>query len=314
MIHIITFKWRSPTYSVTYTAEHVNILADMVRRHYQGPHRFLCITDDPRGIEVETYPLWGDCSQLKNASGAHLPSCYRRLKLFDPETQAELGIKPGDRLVQIDLDTVICGSLNPLFDRDDPFVGWAVPGSFHPRVFNGSMWMVRAGAEAHVWRDFNPDTSPQEAKAARFLGSDQSWMSYRLQGRAGWTDSDGVYSYPLLLKRYSEPPENARVIMFHGFQKPWKEGLQPWVQKYWRHSGRGRCLILGYAPTVWIEAEAALETGPFDGVICSPEAAKQWPEEPTGVAYTDSEAERLASVLGFDEIVFCGRSEAREMA
>lgn len=306
MLHVVTFKWRSDSYRVRYSAEHVDVLEAMVRRHYRGDLRFVCITDDPRGIEAETAPLWDDCAGLTNASGRQLPSCYRRLKLFDPATQRDIGMRPGDRLVSLDLDTVCVGNLNALWDREDDFVGWALPGTHHPRVFNGSMWMLRAGAEAHVWRDFDPETSPAEAKAAQFLGSDQSWMSYRLQGRAGWTQADGVYSFPQALRSAQAVPADARVVMFHGFRKPWSPGMVDWVRAAYRRAGRGRCLILGHGPDVWDDADRALAQGPYAGVIASPEAAEQWPGPIVATAWSDGEAISMAQMLGFDSHVLCG--------
>jgi hypothetical protein len=309
LIHVFCFKWNSPTYKVRYTAHHVNVVRDMVLRNYDGPIRFVCITDGPQGVEGETFPLWGDCAELVNASGQHLPSCYRRLKLFDPETQAALGVNSGDRLVSLDLDTVITGNLNSLWDRSDSFVGWALPGTYHPRVFNGSMWLLQAGAEANVWRKFDPNTSPAEARAAKYLGSDQSWMSYQLQGRAGWGETDGVFSYPNRFRGAQETPPQARIIMFHGFQKPW-DCTQRWVRDHFRLTGRGTCLILGYGPSLWDDVARALESGDrFDGVIASPEAAEHWPEKVTAIAKSDVEAERLAFLHGFDNTVFCGRQE-----
>jgi len=310
LIHFVTFKWKSLEYRVRYEALHANILEAMVRRHWRGDMRFVTITDDPQGIDGETFPLWSDCAQLVNASGRHLPSCYRRLKLFDPEQQAALGIKPGERIVSLDLDMAITAELNPLFDRDDDFIGWALKGSHHPRVFNGSMWMLRAGTEAHVWTDFDPDKSPGEARQAGFLGSDQSWMSYRLQSRAGWTQDDGVYSYATELKRFDAPPANTRVILFNGFnEKPWMPTVRPWVVNYYRGGAAGRVLILGYAETVWQEAEKALDKFDFDAVIASPEAAEHWPGELFAIVGDDAQAEKLARAAGFEEIVFCGRSD-----
>ncbi|AKR55711.1 hypothetical protein XM25_07850 [Devosia sp. H5989] len=73
-------------------------------------------------------------------------------------------------------------------------------------------------------------------------------------------------------------------------------------------SARGRCLILGYAPTVWAEAEAALDDGAFEVVIASPEAAEHWPGEVTALAHDDKHAEHLARVCGFDDWTWCGRT------
>src|SRR5690606_37323728 len=99
-------------------------------------------------------------------------------------------IAPGDRVVQIDLDTVIVGDLNPLWDRYESFVGWAVKNRFHDRVFNGSMWMFQAREFSHVWRQFDPLKSPKEALDAGFLGSDQAVMTMMVgTEQAGWDKS-----------------------------------------------------------------------------------------------------------------------------
>jgi hypothetical protein len=68
----------------------VNRIARAIKRNARAvPVRVVCVTDDPSGItECDTHPLWDDCSKLRNASGAHLPSCYRRLKLYDRQRSA----------------------------------------------------------------------------------------------------------------------------------------------------------------------------------------------------------------------------------
>lgn len=207
----------------------------MVRRNYDGDVRVVCVTDDPTGVVCETFPLWRDCATLPNASGAHLPSCYRRLRLFDPATQEAMGIAEGERIVSLDLDAVVVGKLNGLFDRPDAFVGWAVRGSHHPRVYNGSMWMLRAGAHPEVWTTFNPESSPKRAAAAGYRGSDQAWMTYRLNHCVGWTAADGVYSYHLDVRGRPDLPPNARIVMFHGRVKPWMAWADvQWVRALYR--------------------------------------------------------------------------------
>lgn len=238
-MNVVFWKWKPrdgyTALRVPYEAKAVNVATAMVRRNYRGDVRVICVTDDPAGVECETFPLWSDCETLQNASGANLPSCYRRLKLFDPATQREMGIAEGERIVSIDLDTVITGELNPLFDRPDRFVGWAVEGTYHPRVFNGSMWMLRAGSHPEVWTTFNPATSPRKAAIAGYRGSDQAWISYRLRHCAGWEAGDGVYSYHKDVRGRSLP-ESARVVMFHGKLKPWMPAALAidWVREHYR--------------------------------------------------------------------------------
>lgn len=233
---VVCWKWRARGYRFAFTAEHVNTLQRMVARHYDRPHRFICITDDPAGIACETLPLWSDYAGAQNPSGPQFPSCFRRLKLFASEMREILG----PRVVSLDLDVTIVGDLCPLWERDEPFTGWAVAGTHHPRVFNGSMWMVKPGALDFVWRAFDPLRSPYAANKAGFLGSDQGWMSYILgPARPGWTEEDGVYSYSRSIRKRpgKSLPPGARVIVHHGKWKPWLAEARreaPWIKDHYR--------------------------------------------------------------------------------
>lgn len=241
---VVLWKWAAVGYRFEYTAEHVNVCADMVLRHYPGA-RVLCITDDPTGVECETMPLWDLYSDVANPSASsHLvPSCYRRLAVFSRPVAAALG----PRIVSLDLDCVLCGDLRGLWDRDDDFVGWELPGMHHARVFNGSMWLARPSKLTWLWDEWDPDRSPAEAHGAGYRGSDQGWLSYRLIGRyPGWTDRDGVYGYKYHLVRrtryHRELPEGARAVFFYGDPKPWDRSAQratPWITEHWRRGCTG---------------------------------------------------------------------------
>jgi hypothetical protein len=241
MYNIIIWKWAQPNAREVYTSEHVNTFCRMIARNLVGVrYRIICVTDDPKGIDrCETFPLWGDCDGLPNATNPRLPSCYRRLKIYDPDQQRALLIQNGQRIVSIDLDTLVTGQLGPLLKRSERFVGWALPGAHHPKVFNGSFQMFTAGDLAEIWRDFNPNVSPAEAYEARFLGSDQSWLSYRLVNKPG---CDGliypeVASYPNHVRQLAVLKKETKIIFFHGTRKPWHPTTRrqtPWVDRYWR--------------------------------------------------------------------------------
>jgi len=215
----------------------------MIRKHMPNgiDYRILCITDDHTALShtMDIAPLWRDHDNLKNASGEHLPSCYRRLKLFDPETQELLGMKPGDRIMSVDTDAVILSSLKPVVTRKEPFVGWAVQGANHPRVFNGSLWLFSQGEYDFVWKEFNADRSPALARASGFLGSDQSWISYKLARReetAGF-GFPVVQSYPRELMRRPSLPGGTCIVFFNGKRKPWHAKTQMearWIKDHWR--------------------------------------------------------------------------------
>lgn len=87
-------KWKPPfAFRTTYKAEHVNVLRRMVARHYPHPHRFVCITDDAKGIDpgVEVIPVWDDYADIPPPQGGYNPSCYRRLRLFSREMEGFWG-------------------------------------------------------------------------------------------------------------------------------------------------------------------------------------------------------------------------------
>lgn len=235
---IVCWKWNSVGYKTQFTHEHVNILQKMIRRHYPKPHRLVCITDDPRGVQCETYKLWKDHSTLPNVSGKHLPSCYRRLKIFSKEMADVFG----PRILSLDLDIVLTGDVTHIFDRPDPFVGWKVlgPDTRQPplEVYNGSMFLHTAGAYSWIWETFDPEKSPRLAALAGYQGSDQGWISYCLKAREpGWGRHDGVYSYPRDIRHSTGLPVGARMVIFHGQRKPWDRRYtrdRPWIAKYYQ--------------------------------------------------------------------------------
>lgn len=234
MLAVVTWLWQQPGYRSKFGPEHVNVLRAMVAKHYADPHEFVCVTDITRGLDkqVRVVKPWGDFAGVASPHGAHQPSCYRRLRAFHPQIAETFG----ERFVSLDLDTVIVGDLAPLWNRPEDFVAW---GETNPKsYYNGSMMLLRAGTRAKVWEQFNPKTSPQQAKAAGKFGSDQGWLSYCLgPGEAIWTTNDGVYSYNVHLRhKTTSLPANARIIMFHGSCDPWMREAQQlaWVREHWR--------------------------------------------------------------------------------
>jgi len=242
---VVTFKWRLPGYRAQFTAEHVRTLQRMVARHYPEPHRFVCFTDDPRGLEDVALPLWDDHAEVPNPTGQGRPSCYRRLKLFSPKMKKLIG----ERIMHIDLDTVIVGDITPLADRDDDFIIWRAKSLFARRgfVYNPSLMLMRAGSRAHVWRKFDPRTSPAAARRAGWSGTDQAIISHALWPKAKiWNRAHGVYSFrdDFIRKGRVKLPAEARIVGFYGSRyNPAYPNIQRrygWVRRHWRLGGEAK--------------------------------------------------------------------------
>ena len=231
---MVCWLWRAhERYRTQFKAEHVNALKRMVRRHLHIPHEFVCITNMPKGIDkdVRIVDLW----KGPNVPGMapHRPNCYVRLRAYAPEMREIIG----PRFISLDLDAVICNDITPLLTRPEEFVSW---GRTAARThYNGSMWMMTAGARRQVWEQFDPRTTPVETRKARMTGSDQAAVSYILgPGEALWTEEDGVYSYRNHFANAHQSkwpkPEDLRIVFFHGHKKPWDRDVQArhaWVRQ-----------------------------------------------------------------------------------
>lgn len=301
MITVLCWFWRQPGGRAQYTAFHVNIWAAMVRRHLAMPHRIACVTDLTEGldpsIEIITPPR--DFEDWRIPSwGPDKPQCLRRIAMFAPNAAKTFG----DRFVCMDLDSVISGPLDPLFETEAGFK--IFNGTGGGRFYNGSMMMIRAGARPEVYERFTLEGAIEAGR--HHVGSDQAWIAHCLGAdEETWGDADGVHWWK---SRNGRSGAETRVMFFPGGTKPWTED-HPYIRQHYRGDDARRCLILGYAPTVWEEAESALKSGEFDVVIASPEAAAQWPGEVFATVTSDRDADDLAAMHGFREVVVCGRSE-----
>lgn len=235
MINIITFKWDTgkihPKKKSKFTAEHVNILSNMLRRHVTVPYKLKCITDDANGIydDIECVPLWDDYRDLGG--------CYVRLKAFSntPDMKKILG----EKFIWIDLDCVIVDNIDHILKTPHEFCAW---GDTHPRTpYNGSLIMCKTGTRQHVWKDFKGIESTRCGQRIGYVGTDQAWIGYRLgRHEKRWTTSDGIYSLRMhFIKKGNQInlPSNAKIIMFHGKHDPSHRDIQqkyPWVREHWK--------------------------------------------------------------------------------
>jgi hypothetical protein len=138
---------------------------------------------------------------------------WNKIELFRP------GALTG-RILYLDLDTVVVGSLDPLFESKGilHLANWG----WTKNDYGSGVMVWDAGEHEEVYSLYDKDVP------SRFRG-DQDWMTHL----GGWEALP-----PALCKSYryhskASPPEGASVVCFHGTPKP-HEIASGWVPEAWR--------------------------------------------------------------------------------
>ena len=244
---VVVWKWFRPNYRSKFGAKEVNVAQSQWARRLRIPHTFICVTDDPVGlnpeirvIDLKSLPSY-KWFNVPNPSSRVNPSCYVRMEIYSERARE---IFCADKIISVDLDILLTDEVTPIFDIDVPFAIWGGQ-NVQPNVpkvynwFNGSVQMVKAGARTEVYNDFDPASSPREANAAGCRGSDQGWIAYRLKNKGHlWGTQDGIFSYRNhILPGGGRLPKGARLVAFHGAHDPWDRDVQSrhaWVRENYR--------------------------------------------------------------------------------
>lgn len=227
---IATYLW-----GTNFGVDDAEKLAAGFQRNIRQPYRFVVVADDAERFEEDKFPV----VEIPPAD-RHLlttPGCFARLRLFDPvfQERLELACGPFDRLVCVDLDTVVTGECDPLFDRPESFVIMQGGNSSNPNPYGGALMMLRPGSHAEVWAQFSLDAA---AKTPHFqFPDDQGWLAAKIPDAAAWrvgTES-GVYCFKKPGWRSGDAlPADARIVTFRGNNPPSKHTHLEWVQQHWR--------------------------------------------------------------------------------
>jgi hypothetical protein len=224
-VNVVCMKW-----GTLYGPHYVNRLRAMVARHLDRPHRFVCFTDDDRGLDpaVERFAL----------PPIHLDDRWsmlgwRKLALFN----AELADLAGTTLF-LDLDLVVVDALDPFFEfergRFCIIHNWTHPAQ---RVGNSSVYRFEIGADRYVLDRFH--TEPHEHWVRRYRNS-QTFLSDTVHDLVFWPDEWCVsfkkHCLPGGPRNWIEPaaiPAGARVVVFHGRPNPEDVLEARWPEPTW---------------------------------------------------------------------------------
>jgi hypothetical protein len=225
VIAVVTYLW-----GTAYEPAHVQQLARSVAHWLPVRHRFVCVSDD-RIPGVKT---------MRNPAPTFFSArCYRRLWLFSPEA---CGL--GDGILHLDLDLVVCGSLEPFVHQGDFRIYRAGSVARQGYSLNPSVFWLRPGTQPDLWARFlaAPSEVARAANGAGFWGSDQAVISYLRQGVdvSTFDDADGLVSYRRIRhEKLAAPPPGTRIVSFHGKRSPFEPEIQaahPWIRAAWQEA------------------------------------------------------------------------------
>ena len=235
MLAVTTFFWADPDRKrdYTFTHEHVRILKSMVQRNLSIPHKFICVTDD-KIDGIDTIPL--DWSK-------HVPNTvYLRLMMRRPDFGELIN---ADRVLNLDIDMVVVGSLDSLVSRPEPSVFWRNPNFPQPgrAFYQSSIQLFTPGDLSFLWSEFDPETQKLPSGEDinwRFGGKEQAWISEMLPwNMPSWDARDGVYGAGRMLSDQgirTTLPDNARIVSFPGNRMPDQPEVQEqhlWVKEHY---------------------------------------------------------------------------------
>ena len=246
-VNVLCLKW-----GTCYGPEYVNRLYAGGKRNLLRPFRFVCVTDDPRGLVdgVEAVPF----PDAPPGWGYGWPNIFVKLMVFR-DGFADL---EGPTLF-LDIDQIIVGGLDPFFDYK--------PGKFCiirnwlewrkrifkglPKIGNSSCFRFEAGKMGHVYKKFLSEMDV--AVQRKFFRTEQAYMTHAVGlGNIDWWPADWVqsfkrscmYPFPFNLWLTPRPPKRAKILCFHGHPNP-PEAITGY---------RGRHFNTWVKPSAWVDA------------------------------------------------------------
>lgn len=199
---------------VGYDAGWVKKLQRGVERHLSLPHRFVCLSDCD--VDCQRIPL--------ERSGKGF---WSKVQLFKP------GLFDGP-VLYLDLDTVICGSLDPVLERvqNQEFVMWyEADKRIHSSAF---MWWKTE--QSHLWRLYQQH--PPEYWAAKYasppLYGDQAFVSEHVEHTLLTDHCPSEWFHIANHKDLDQNLSLVKLLMFRKTsQKPSTMPMHPLVQTHW---------------------------------------------------------------------------------
>lgn len=205
-------------YGTKYGAEYVTRLRNMVARHVQDEHEFVCMTERPvEGVTCEPLPCdlpgwWAKLGYFRQTVGPTL-ALDLDMVISGPIVLPKLG----DKVIALDDFSY---SLRKPRRMDDPQLKRLLGGD---GTINSSVMYWQGDAGRKVWDNFTPSVMTE-------LHGDQNWITRCLWPHGIEFFPDGfAKSFKYHVERGIAP---GPITVFHGNPKPHEVGAR-WLRENW---------------------------------------------------------------------------------
>lgn len=244
--NILCLKW-----GARYPASYTNTLYRSVKAHLSRPFRFVCVTDDPSGLDagIEAAGI----APNPGYPDSRWPNIFLKLAIFQ---DGFAGLE-GPTLF-LDVDVVIMQDIDCFFDykpgKNCIIHNWI---EWHKTIFrkrpdigNSSIFRFEAGKSGYIYETFLKEF--REANDKSKYPTEQAFLTHAMK-EAHWWPEEWARSFkrtcrpcfPLNLVKAPKEP-NTKILVFHGAPDPdqaiagFNDGKlhhktlpARWIEKYW---------------------------------------------------------------------------------
>jgi hypothetical protein len=204
-----------------YGPEYVSRLEAGVARYLKRPHKFVCLTDRPWEVPLSVAIDIGETG---------LMGWWGKMALF------EFAARRRERVIALDLDTVVSGSLEPLADLEVEFgicenFTRAAGNLSWPCRYGSCVMTLAPGFGGQVWTQFRERQGELVAAAGHY--GDQ-WVIERLVPAASLLQPILPAGFFLGYRDLDdEQPSGCSLVIFAGKSKPHNSPHQ-WIADAWK--------------------------------------------------------------------------------
>ncbi len=218
MIHCVCI-----IFGTKYNNEYVNRLFRGIQRNTSKEFLFTCFTSlTARWLESDI--RWRGLPLQRN-------DWFAKIGLYNKELY-----KPEDQIFYFDLDTVITGNLDEIFEYSGDFI--ILRDFYRINGYGSGLMSWRPHAVHHMYQNY------QGTKCAQ---GDQGWVEEQYPGADIWQEvyPEKVISYKVHIVNKGKQPnpkftkyngtlDTASIVCFHGRPLPHEVAELDWMKKHWK--------------------------------------------------------------------------------